>query len=271
MTLILAIIISVLGAAIGSFLSVVIYRTHTDQKGILLSRSLCPSCKKKLKWRHLVPVFSWLFLGGKCAYCGKRISSHYLLLELTTALAFLAIFLHWNFLEFVPPSNAPELLNYAINWPTFYTFIFYILEFSLLVGIFFSDLLYKEIPDRLSIPAIVIATFAGLLFNPANWLPMLIGGLALFLFFFLQYIISKGAWIGGGDLRLGFLMGAILGLEKGLFALVIAYAVGAIFSIILLITKKATRKTAIAFGPFLIIGLTTMIFFGEQILNFYFK
>lgn len=261
MTLLISTIIFILGTAIGSFLSVVIHRLKTKRKGIMFSRSICPACKKKLKWKYLVPIFSWLFLRGRCGFCGTKISSHYLTLELATGLTFLATFLNFNFLIETP--------LFAIDWQTFALFIFYIVQFSLLIGIFFYDYMYQEIPDSLSIPAIVIAFAKGIAVHEPTFLSMIIGGGMIFAFFLAQILVSKGKWMGGGDLRMGVLMGFLLGWEKGLIAMVIAYILGSIIGIILIMSKKASRKSAIAFGPFLIIGTTIMIFFGDIILISY--
>jgi prepilin signal peptidase PulO-like enzyme (type II secretory pathway) len=177
--------------------------------------------------------------------------------------------LTWNFIEAVPSTIDPSFLNLTINWQIFEIFIFYIITFTFLTAIFFYDLLYKEIPDRFSIPAIAIAIAGGLLLGLTPPLSMLIGGVGIFAFFALQLVISKGKWIGGGDLRLGALMGILLGWKLGLIALIAAYLFGSIVSIILLLKKKATRKSAIAFGPFLVIGIILAIFYGNQILEWY--
>ncbi|MFA7685456.1 MAG: prepilin peptidase [Candidatus Gracilibacteria bacterium] len=269
MPIIVAAIIFIFGTAIGSFLSVVVYRLKTKKKGIMFSRSICPTCKKKLKWNHLFPIFSWLFLKGKCGYCGAKISSHYLTLELVTGLTFLATFLSFNFLTATPFASAPDLFLYSMDWQIFGLFIFYIIEFSLLIGVFFYDYMYQEIPDSLSIPAIIIALAKGLILSDPTFLSMIIGGTGIFTFFFLQILVSKGKWMGGGDLRMGVLMGLLLGWEKALIALVIAYILGSIVGLILILSGKANRKSAIAFGPFLIIGTTIMIFFGDLILISY--
>lgn len=269
MTLFVSILVFIFGTAIGSFLSVVIHRIRHKQKGILLSHSVCPSCKKKLKWRHLIPVLSWLFLRGKCGFCGKKISTHYFSLELITGLLFLLTFLVWNFVLEIPSTVNPELLNYAINWHLFETFIFYIILFTFLIGIFFYDLLYQEIPDRFSLPAIAVTIVAVLLLGLTPPLSMLIGGAGIFLFFLAQLVMSKGKWIGGGDLRLGALMGLLLGWKLGLIALIISYFLGSLASVILLIQKKANRKSAIPFGPFLVTGTVIAIFYGNQILSWY--
>lgn len=271
MTLFAALLIFILGTAIGSFLSVAIYRLHHHEKGIIFSRSICPACKKKLKWRHLIPIFSWIFLGGRCAYCGKKISVHYFLLEIVTGLTFLTVFLNWNFLEGAGSLINPEFISYSINWQTFEIFLFYLLIFTFLIAIFFHDLLYKEIPDHFSLPAVGVAIAGGLIFGTPVAFDMILGLILISGFFLLQFLISKGKWIGGGDIRLGALIGILLGWEQGLMVLVLAYFVGAIVSILLLMSGKAHRKTAIALGPFLIIATTVAIFWGQQMMDWYFN
>ncbi len=269
MTLFLALIIFILGTAIGSFLSVVNYRIHSKDKKIIFSRSVCPHCKKKLKWRHLIPVFSWLFLRGKCAYCNEKISPNYLFIEIVTGTLFLAIFLKWNFLETAGSLVNPDFINYSINWTTFEIFFYHLIIFSFLTAIFFYDLKYREIPDRISLPAIGIALAGGLIFEFVSITSMIIGALAIFGFFLAQFVLSKGKWIGGGDLRLGALMGLMLGWQQGLIALIAAYLLGSLISVGLLTQGSVNRKSAIPFGPFLVMGILISVFFGEIIMEWY--
>ena len=228
-----------------------------------------------------MPILSWIFLRGKCAYCNKRISVHYLMLELLTGALFLISFLHWNFIITIPSLTNSQFFDYSIDWRVFSILAFYLIEFSFLIAIFFFDLLHKEIPDQLSLPAIAIAIIGIIAFNPdlQTVINILIGGGMIFLFFFFQHVLSKGTWIGGGDLRLGALMGILLswttgnfsGWLVGILALVIAYLLGGIISLILIAAKKLHHKSAIPFGPFLVIGTITAIFFGQEILNWYFN
>jgi len=271
MTTITAIIIGVFGAAIGSFLSVTIHRLKKDQKGILLGRSMCPYCKKNLKWTHLIPVFSFLFLRGKCAYCGKKIGYHYLFIEILTATLFVLAFLNWNFLETAASTIDPSILSYSINYKTLEVFTFYILEITLMMGMFFYDLRFKEIPDKFSLPAIVLGVIGTLTFTPSNITSIGIALLIIAIFFGGQIVLSKGRWLGGGDLRVGALMAILLGVKLMLLALILSYVIGAFISIFLLISGKATRKTAIPFGPFLITGTLISVFVGTDILTAYFK
>lgn len=269
MTAIIAVFSFILGSAIGSFISVVVHRLKKKRHSIIFSRSICPACKKKLKIRHLFPILSWLILRGKCAFCDKKISPHYLALEVATGLLFVALFLQFNFIESAVSTVIPTIVNYQINWEIFSVFMFYIIESALLMTIFFYDLKFKVIPDRLSLPAIILAIAGGLILQTVAPLSMIIGGIAIGGFFFLQFMLSKGKWVGGGDIRLGLLMGVLLGWQFGLFALISAYIIGSLVSIALLIQKKVSRKTAIPFGPFLVTGIYVAIFFGEIIINWY--
>lgn len=269
MNLLTATIIFILGTTIGSFLSVVIYRLQANKKGIILSRSICPACKTPIKWQHLIPIFSWIFLRGKCAYCDKKIASFYPFLELLTGAIFLFSFLNWNFLEGIESIMNGEFPNYNINLETFKILLFYLVEVSFLMLIFFYDLLHKEILDKISIPAMAIAIVGGLALGLQSPLNMLIGAASFFTFFLLQFLISRGTWIGGGDLRLGILLGLLLGWQMGLTALIIAYIIGSIFSLYLLISRKANRKTMLPFGPFVVSGIIITLFYGEEILDWY--
>ncbi len=269
MTIIMSTFIFVLGTAIGSFLSVVIHRMRENKKGIFLSRSVCPHCNTKLKARHLIPVFSFIFLKGKCAYCKKTISKSYVLIELITGLLFLLTFTKFNFLVVQSASANAFFTNYSINWLVFEQFLIYAVLFSFLVAILFYDTLYQEIPDQFSLPAIAVAIVNSIIIGTPGTVDMVIGALAFFAFFGIQIIISRGTWIGGGDLRMGILIGALFGIKFGLMALMLAYLIGAIVSVILIIIGKAGSKTKIAFAPFLISGILLTIFLGTEIYDFY--
>jgi prepilin signal peptidase PulO-like enzyme (type II secretory pathway) len=245
------------GAAISSFLLVVTHRLRHNKKGILKGRSYCPKCKNTLRPAHLVPVFSWLLLRGKCGFCKTKIPAQYLLVEVLSGLSFLILFLKFNFLTTTP--QLPILLN----------LMFFLIITGFFIAIFLYDFFYQEIPDRFSLPAIAIAVIGNLVLEKITPLDMLIGSLTIFSFFLLQFILSKGRAIGGGDLRLGLLMGALLGLKLGLLALFISYIIGGIFATILLLNKTVKGKSQIAFGPFLIVGTYLSILYGEQLLNWY--
>jgi leader peptidase (prepilin peptidase) / N-methyltransferase len=269
MTTIFTVLLAVFGAALGSFLSVITHRMNVKKKGMLLGRSECPHCKKPLKWNHLIPILSYLALQGECAYCKKRISKHYLLLEAFTATVFVLLFLNWNFLVMTKSLIDPSIINYSIDWGVFAQFLFFTIEAVLLIAIFFYDMKHKEIPDRFSIPAIVVGFAAAFVFGTPEIASILWGLLIIAVFFGGQIVLSKGRWLGGGDLRLGALMAVMLGSEKLVLALILSYLIGAIVSIPLLIAGKADGKTALPFGPFLIAGLLISLFAGTDIIDAY--
>ena len=147
---------------------------------------------------------------------------------------------------------------------------FYLFYALILVFIFFYDLLYMEVPDQILLPAIVIAGlglfYPGMMIGPKE---ALIGAGGLALFFLLQILISGGKWLGGGDLRIGIFMGLILGWKLVLLATFLAYLLGSIISIGLLIFGKVTRKTMVPFGPFLVLGTFIALFYGNTIISWY--
>ncbi len=256
MTTSLGILTFIFGAAIASFASVVISRLHQKKKGTLLGRSECPHCHKQLPKRSLIPIVSYLIQKGYCQLCEQKISPHYLFIELFFATSFTA-----TFYKFLPHLQAENILP----------FIFHIIIFASLGTIFFYDLKYQEIPDRFSIPPLILALAYNLSFSSIPPTEILIGTLALGGFFFLQFILSKGRIIGGGDIRLGALMGAFLGFKLGVTALAIAYIVGGLFALYLLLAHKVKAKTEIAFGPFLSAATIIVALYGSEILTFYFQ
>jgi prepilin signal peptidase PulO-like enzyme (type II secretory pathway) len=244
------IIIFIIGLILGSFASLLIPRLHKHEKGIILGRSHCPKCGHKLGAKDLVPFFSYLIGGAKCRYCKKPISFFYPFLELVMGSAFVLT----AFLTGV--SGVPLLVFYL-----FITFIFVVLTFY--------DFLYKEIPDEVVLPAFVISfLFIGLT-NVYSFMDLLIGAAIPVTFFGLLFFGSKGKWLGGGDIRIGALMGTLLGWPGILVGLFLGYVLGAVYSIIGLIAKKLTRKSQIPFAPFLLIGTYITIFWGQRILDWY--
>jgi len=236
----------VLGLIFGSFLSMLIPRLHDEEKGILLGRSHCPQCKKELRARDLIPLFSYLALRGHCSACKEKISFWYPITELVTGLLF-------------------ALLYFQVQNTTL--FLWLAPHFVILVFIFFYDLRYKEIHDAVMVPGVVFALLAS--FVIGNPLSSLEGAIVATGFFGLQYLLSSGRWIGSGDLRIGAFIGLLLGWPMTLVALLLSYLAGSVISLILLATKNATPKTAVPLGPFIVLGTLLAFFFGDQILSTY--
>jgi prepilin signal peptidase PulO-like enzyme (type II secretory pathway) len=252
----LAILFFIFGAALGSFLNVVVERIH-DGRQFVAGRSACLTCKHFLGFFDLIPVISFLSLKGKCRYCQAKLSWQYFFMEIGVgALVLVGYFKYFQ---------TTEQLLFTANWEQFLT---YLLFLAFLVLIFLYDFKYFIIPDRFSLPAFVLAFMVNLLMG-SDWLNLLMARLLAFGFFFLQFILSNGKWIGGGDLRLGLVMGAMLGWPNVLVALFIAYLVGAVVGVILLALKKKTGKSEIPFGPFLAIGTFASLLWGSQLLSWY--
>jgi len=237
--------IFIFGLFIGSFLNCLIYRLEKNES-FWRGRSYCPHCNHILSWQDLIPLFSFLILKGKCRYCNQKISLQYPLVELSTAILFILIFnqfLIFNFLNLI-----------------YYWFIT-----SLLIIIFVYDLKHYLIPDKIIYLAIILTLFYQ--FQFFSW--DLIFGILPSLFFLVIIIFSKEKWLGMGDFKLAILMGLFLGWPKILIALFLAFFIGTIIGIGLIIASKKTLKSEIPFGPFLVVGTFLTLFLEEKIINYY--
>ncbi len=249
-------LIFLLGLSAGSFLNVVIDRIYRNES-FVGGRSHCPRCNTKLASRDLIPLVSFLFLKGKCRTCKKSISLQYPLVELATGVLFVLEYLR---------------MITGVWWPTeavAHPLLFFgrdLIFLSTLVIIFVYDLRYMLILDRITVPAILFALGANM-FLGLSLYNMLLGALVIGGFFLLQFVLSRGTWVGGGDIRLGVLMGVMLGLKSGLVALFSSYVFGAIVVILLLLLKRKAFKAEIAFGPFLVIGTYFALIFGDYVVQ----
>ena len=249
--LIIYILIFILGLIIGSFLNVVIFRLKNNEN-FIKGRSHCPKCNYKIKFYENIPLLSYIFLFGKCSNCKNKISLQYPVVELATGILF--------------------LVGYYLFSSNIIYLLYYFIILSFLIIIFVYDLKYYLILDKIVIPAIIFV----LIFNFFNywllitdyWLLILsaiIGGG----WFALQFFISKGKWVGGGDIRLGVLMGLILGWPGILVALGLAYISGTIILLPFVTLKKKSLKSQVPFGVFLVPATIIVMFWGEKIINFY--
>jgi len=239
-----------IGLAFGSFASVIVHRLHTREGGIFRGRSKCPHCANQLGALDLIPVVSYVVNKFKCRFCKKPISSRYPLLELSMG----GLFLLTTYL--IGTTNIPQLIFYL-----FISFIFVLLTFY--------DLLFKEIPDEVSLPAFTVIMFYMVFTNAFSSASLIIGVIIPVLFFGILHFGSKGKWLGGGDIRIGAIMGALLGHPMILIGLFFGYLSGSIFSLTGLIIGKFNRRTQIPFAPFLLLGTYFAIFLGQQTINWY--
>lgn len=251
----------ILGTVFGSFLNVLIDRL--PQEETIGGRSHCDSCKKKLKPFDLIPVFSFLFLKGKCRYCGTKLSWFYPFFELLTGVIFV---LTWNYFPTIGFIHEYKLLflkgiNLAIV--------------STLLVIFFADLKYQIIPDSMQVSLFLFTSVKYILIasSTAFVIQHLLAGLAIMSPILAIFLFTRGQGMGFGDVKLAYNIGFIVGYLQGFLALYIGFITGALFGLSLLIFKRKKLKSAIAFGPFLILGLTIMMIWGEglaqNVLSFY--
>ncbi|WNS74464.1 prepilin peptidase [Bacillus sp. DTU_2020_1000418_1_SI_GHA_SEK_038] len=244
----LLIYILIIGVIFGSFYNVIGLRVPKNQS-IVAPRSACPKCKHQLKPYELIPVLSYLIQGGKCRQCKTRISPLYPFVELLTGLLFVA---------------APLILGWSSELFVAWTLI------SLFMIIFVSDITYMIIPDK------VLLFFTGLfllerIFIPLHpWWDSVLGAAVGFFLLLLIAIISKGG-MGGGDIKLFALLGLVVGLKIVLLSFFLATLYGAVFGIIGLLIGKLKRKNPISFGPFIAAGTLTAYFYGDFIIQSYFK
>jgi len=236
-----------LGAILGSFSGALIHRLHFEKPGLWTGRSQCPQCNETLRWWNLVPLFSYLLQGGKCAYCKKKIPFTYFLFELVFGSVFLLFTLKFGASDIIIPML--------------------VAAWTLLV-LFFYDLLYLEVDLRLIIPAIVLA-FIWTWFREAPpqfyWLGAAVGAL----FYALQYGLSGGRWVGAGDIYFGALLGLLLGWSVVLLCLFMANIIGVVVSIYLMAFKGYGRKSKVPMGAFLMPAGIICLYDGERILNLY--
>ncbi|MFH1401522.1 MAG: prepilin peptidase [Parcubacteria group bacterium] len=244
--------IFVVGLVVGSFLNCAIYRLEKGEN-FLRGRSYCPNCRHQLSWQDLVPFFSFIFLRGKCRYCKKPISFQYPLVEISTAILF--VFVAY------------------FSFPNFLVTSYLLLTTSLLIVIFVFDLKHYIIPDGAVFAAIIITLIYNLQFSIFNGFSIfkfsILSAIGAALFFLLIFLISRGKWLGFGDVKLAFFMGFFLGFPEILAALFLAFCIGAIMGVCLMVFGKKKFSSEIPFGPFLITGTFLALLFGEKFINWY--
>jgi leader peptidase (prepilin peptidase) / N-methyltransferase len=245
--LVLLLLLFFTGAAIGSFLNVVIDRVSKGQS-IVYPPSHCPYCHHRLAWYDLFPILSYLSLGGKCRYCHRHISFYYLFLELLTGSLFVVVSL------FALPVGIAYLL-----YLLFMTSIFII--------IFFTDYKYGIIPVyAIFLGAMIVVTYLIYAFSLSVLLTHVFSAIGAFLLFFILFAATKGRGMGFGDVMLVLLMGLFLGFPYIGIALYLSFLTGALISLILIVTgSKRLKHDTIPFGPFLIFSTFITLFWGQWI------
>lgn len=247
------ILVFLLGLTIGSFLNCLIWRLHTGEG--VRGRSYCPKCKKKIAWYDNIPVLSFLILGGKCRSCGKSISWQYPAVELVAGILFGLAF-YYNL--------TPEGISYLGLLKEWFLV-------SVLIVVFVYDLRFYLILDKVMFPAIVALLVINILLG-FGWLDLLISAIIGLGFFLIQFLVSRGSWIGGGDIRLGLFMGIALASWKLLvLAIFVSYLLGSVIGLALVATGNKKWGSKIPLGVFLALGTIFALFWGGPIVNWYFS
>lgn len=238
--------LTLIGLIIGSFLNVVIYR-YPRSKSLLFPLSTCVQCNKVLHAYDLIPIFSFIYLKGRCRHCGVNISWRYPLVEFLTALIFINSYLNHGF--------NPLFFKYAVI-------------FSMLLVISFIDLDKGIIPNHLVLLLFLWST-AWQVFHPTVSLAEAgIGMLAGGGLFYLIAVLSKGG-MGGGDIKLMAVLGFVVGWPLVLILFLLAFLLGALVGLTLMIIGKKTRRDPLPFGPFLSISFYISVIWGLQIWDWY--
>ncbi|WP_035242014.1 prepilin peptidase [Desulfobacter vibrioformis] len=253
----LSIFISVMsfifGTCIGSFLNVVIYRMPEGQS-IVSPPSHCPACNHPIAFYFNLPIISFLILKGKCKFCKAPISIRYPLVELLTGVLALGLFFKFGL--------TPAAL-------------FYFTFGAVLIAISFIDLDYQIIPDKLSLPGIIIFSTSCVFVPQMRFVSViwgiLAGGGVLYLVAFSYYYLRKRQGMGGGDIKLLAMIGAATGVKGVLFTLFTGSVFGTLGGVaaMALAGKSEKRQAKIPFGPFLSLGAMLYVFRGESIIRWY--
>lgn len=248
------IFIFIFGLIIGSFLNCLIWRLH--KKEGLMNRSYCPKCKKQIAWYDNIPILSFILLKGECRQCGKLISWQYPVVELLAGILFVvSFFINSNPSEFIDSTILIKILR---DW----------FLISVMMVIFIYDLRWYLILDIVTLPACLIMLIFNLSLN-FSLCNLLISGIIGGSFFLIQFVVSSGKWIGGGDIRLGLLIGFSLGWPGVLVAIIISYFIGSIVGLSLIALGKKQWGSEVPLGIFLSVGTIIILFWQEQILNWY--
>lgn len=251
-----------LGLCFGSFVNALVWRLH-EHKNWVNARSQCPNCAHKLVPKDLLPILSWLSLRGKCRYCHAPIAKHYPFMELLGGIWFSSSYLFWP-----ADLGARGQLVLFVSW--------LIVSVGLLALLLY-DYLWMILPNKIIYTSLFIALSGRLsyILFYSDDIALSFELLALSLLvasgiFFMLYQISKGQWIGFGDVRLGFLTGTVLASpSKSLLMIFTASVIGVVVALPSLFTKKRTLSDRLPYGPFLIIGTVLVLFFGQDFFFWY--
>ena len=237
-------IVIIYGLLIGSFLNVLILRIP-EGENFIVTRSHCVKCGYQLAWYDMIPVFSYLFLGGKCRKCGEKISVQYPVIEALNAILYFVVFY----------VNGFQVLS-----------VLYCLVASVLLVIAVIDFRTYEIPLGLTIFIGIMGIIrAGMDFEHISL--YIVGMCSVGLFLEILFVVSNGTWIGGGDATLMMAAGLVLGWKNVVAAFFLACMIGSVCHLIRM--KVSGAEKVLALGPYLSIGVFLMMLWGDKFVNWY--
>ena len=243
-TIFFSIIIFLYGIIIGSFLNVCIYRIP-KKENIVTTRSHCMSCGYQLRWYDLIPLFSWLALGGRCRKCKAKISVQYPLIEALNGVLYLIVF-----------------LRYGVSIET----LLYCLMASALLALSVIDFRTFEIPLGFNV-FIAVLGLVRVLTDLTNWREYAVGFFAVSTVLYIIYVLTKGRGIGGGDIKLMAASGLLLGWKCNILAFLLGCIIGSVIHLLRMRFTKAER--VLAMGPYLSIGIYISALWGTRLIDWY--
>ena len=247
-------IVFLLGLCIGSFLNVCIYRLPLSKSISKPSRSVCPDCGSIIRFYDNIPVVSYFLLKRRCRHCGFIIPFRYPLVEISSGLFAILILKQFGF---------------SIDFFVYFVFI------AVLIVVTFIDFDHRIIPDVITLPGIPVFFGLSLLLPESDWiksiLGILVGGGSLLTVAWVYSLLTGKEGMGGGDIKLLAMAGALVGWKGVLFTIFVSSAAGALIGIILMLRTRKGLKLAVPFGPFISLGAVVYIFFGPALINWYFN
>ena len=255
------VILTAIGLVLGSFINAFVYRYH-EEKNWISDRSECVNCHHKLNIFDLVPILSYLFLRGQCHYCHKKISIQYPVVEILTALLFLLSYVYWP---------------HKIQGIELVVFIDWLILLVGLISLAIYDIKWMILPNKILLFYGFFAFIYAVLniffiydFHLSNLLGYIYSVLVSSGLFYSLFTASKGKWIGGGDVKLGLMLGLIAGtFEKAVLLIFLSSLIGSILSIILVGLGRLNIKKTIPYGPFLILSIYIIVLWGDKIVHWY--
>jgi leader peptidase (prepilin peptidase)/N-methyltransferase len=264
------VLLALLGVALGSFVNALVWRVYQQSKqkkrakntdySITKGRSMCPRCKHVLRAADLVPVLSWIFLKGRCRYCKKSISWQYPLVELACSALFVISYIYW-------PLQLSGGASYVLLG-------LWLVIVTIGLALFVYDFKWMLLPNTMVYPFIALSILFSILrfaIYEGSVLDLTLAPLVYWVFFYTLYQISKGKWIGGGDVRLVFGLGSLLGLAGSLLGLTLAAYLGTFVIVILYVMGRYHKKMKLPFGPFLLSATFVTFMWGQYVIDWYLR